>query len=49
MNKFFTGFVLGIVVATIGITGILNIGQRGVDLIKHQSQELAKPAQSTQN
>lgn len=43
MTKFVAGFITGIVVATVGINGILNVAQKGIDTVKTQSHELAKP------
>jgi hypothetical protein len=42
MTKIFIGFVLGIVVATVGFGGIARMLDRGVDTVKTQSQEMAK-------
>jgi len=42
MTKIFIGFVLGIIVATVGFGGIARMLDRGVDTVKTQSQELAK-------
>ena len=36
------GFVLGLVVATVGFSGVARLLDRGVDTIKQQSQELSK-------
>jgi len=36
------GFVLGLVVATVGFSGVARLLDRGVETIKTQSQELAK-------
>jgi hypothetical protein len=42
MTKFAVGFVLGIVVATVGFTGVARILDHGISTVKTQSQELAK-------
>lgn len=42
MTKLVIAFVLGIVVGTVGLTGVINVAQKGVDVVKNQSQELAK-------
>ena len=40
--KLIIGFVLGLVVATVGFSGIARMLDRGVQTIQTQSQELAK-------
>jgi hypothetical protein len=42
MTKILIGFVLGIIVATVGFSGIARMLDRGVDTVKTQSQEMAK-------
>ena len=42
MTKILIGFVLGIIVATVGFGGIARMLDRGVDTVKTQSQEMAK-------
>ena len=42
MVKFILGFVLGIVVATVGFAGITKVLDRGVQTIQQQSKELAR-------
>lgn len=42
MMKFATGFVLGVVVASVGFTGIARMLDRGVDTIQQTSKELAQ-------
>ncbi len=42
MTKILIGFVLGIIVATVGFSGIARMLDRGVETVKTQSQELAK-------
>ena len=40
--RFVIGFILGLVVATVGFSGIARMLDRGVQTIQTQSQELAK-------
>jgi hypothetical protein len=42
MSKFFIGFVMGLVVAAVGFSGIARIADRGVQTIQEQSRELAQ-------
>jgi hypothetical protein len=42
MSKFIMGFVLGIIVATIGFSGVARLLDSGVDVVKEKSQELAR-------
>jgi hypothetical protein len=42
MTKFIVGFVLGVVVSTIGLTGLARVADRGVEHLKETSQEVAK-------
>ena len=42
MTKLFIGFVLGIVVASVGFSGIAKILDHGVETVKSQSKELAQ-------
>ena len=42
MTKLVIAFILGIVVGTVGLTGVIHVAQKGVDVVKNQSQELAK-------
>mgnify|MGYP003342069414 CR=1 len=42
MKGFLIGFVLGLVVATVGFTGLARIADRGVTKIQEQSKELAQ-------
>ena len=41
MKQFIIGTVFGLVLATVGFSGIARIMDRGVDTVKTQSQELA--------
>ena len=40
--RFITGFVLGLIVATVGFSGVARMVDNGIDRVKAQSQELAK-------
>lgn len=42
MRNLIIGFVIGIVVATVGFTGIARLLDRGVQTIQHHSKELAQ-------
>ena len=42
MRSFIIGTVFGIVVATVGFSGIARLLDRGVDTVKTQTQDLAK-------
>jgi capsular polysaccharide biosynthesis protein len=42
MKNMLIGFVLGLVVATVGFSGVARLLDKGVETIKTQSQELAK-------
>ena len=42
MFRFIMGFVLGLIVATVGFGGIARILDHGVETIKSTSEELAK-------
>ena len=42
MTKLFIGFVLGLVVATVGFGGVARMLDRGIDTVKTHSQEYAK-------
>jgi hypothetical protein len=42
MRSFIVGFVLGLVVATVGFSGVAKILDHGINTVKTQSQELAK-------
>jgi hypothetical protein len=42
MKAFILGTVFGLVLATVGFSGIARIMDRGVDTIKTQSVEMAK-------
>lgn len=42
MTKLLVAFVLGIVVGTVGLNGVINVAQKGVEAVKTQSTELAK-------
>ena len=42
MTKFLIGFVAGIIVASVGFSGIARIADKGVQTIQNQSKELAQ-------
>lgn len=42
MIKFITGFVIGIVIATVGFSGIAQLADRGVQTIQDQTKELVR-------
>ena len=42
MSKLIVGFVLGLVVATVGFGGIARMLDKGIETVKTQSQEMAK-------
>jgi len=42
MKAFITGTIFGLVLATVGFSGIAKIIDNGVDTVKTQSTELAK-------
>ena len=42
MKNFIIGTIFGLVIATVGFSGIANILDRGVNTLKAQSQELEK-------
>jgi hypothetical protein len=42
MTKFVIGFILGVIVATIGFSGVARLLDSGVDVVKEKSQELAR-------
>lgn len=42
MKGFALGTIFGLILATVGFSGIARILDRGVDTIKTQSQEMAK-------
>jgi hypothetical protein len=40
--KLIIGFILGLIVATVGFSGMARMLDNGIDRVKTQSQELAK-------
>jgi len=42
MKGYVITFILGMVVATVGVSGIARIFDKGIDTVKTHSQELAK-------
>lgn len=42
MSKFIAGTIFGIVLATVGFSGIARMLDRGVDTVKTQTREIAR-------
>ena len=42
MKAFVLGTIVGLILATVGFSGIARIFDKGIDTVKTQSQELAK-------
>ena len=42
MRSFIAGTIFGLVLATVGFSGIARMLDKGVDTVKTQSQEMAK-------
>jgi capsular polysaccharide biosynthesis protein len=42
MSKLVIGFILGLVVATVGFSGLARMFDKGIDTVKHTSKELAQ-------
>ena len=42
MRNLLIGFILGVVVATVGFSGVARILDKGVTTVKSQSQDLAQ-------
>ena len=42
MKAFIAGTIFGLVLATVGFSGIARLLNKGVDTVKTQSQEMAK-------
>ena len=42
MKSFIAGTVFGIVLATVGFSGVVRMFDNGVDIVKTQSQELSQ-------
>lgn len=42
MIKFFVGVLVGLMLATVGFSGIARMADKGVETLKTHSQELAK-------
>jgi hypothetical protein len=49
MIKLVAAFVLGIVVATVGLSGIAQIADSGIEAIKTQSQNLSRNGQISES
>lgn len=42
MIQLLIGFILGIFVATVGVTGILTAADKGVNVVKEQSKQISR-------
>lgn len=42
MDRFFIGVIFGIALATVGMSGIAKVVDKGIDVVKEQSREYAK-------
>lgn len=42
MRNLIIGFILGLVVATVGFSGLARMFDKGIDSVKQQSKELAQ-------
>ena len=42
MGKFIAGIIFGLVLATVGFSGIARMLDKGIETVKTQSQEIAK-------
>ena len=42
MDRFFIGVIVGIVLATVGMSGIARVVDKGIDVVKEQSREYAR-------
>ena len=42
MRNLIVGFIIGLVVATVGFSGVARILDRGIETLKTQSQEMAR-------
>ena len=42
MRLFIVGFVLGLIVATVGFSGVARILDHGIETVKSQSRDLAQ-------
>ena len=42
MTKFIVGFICGLIVATVGFSGIARILDKGVDTVKEKSVEMSR-------
>ena len=42
MDRFFVGVVVGIVISTIGMSGMAKVVDNGIDMVKAQSRELSR-------
>jgi hypothetical protein len=42
MYTFIAGFILGIVVATVGVSGVAKVLDKGVETVKHEAVKATK-------
>jgi hypothetical protein len=42
MSKFIVGTIFGVVLSTVGVSGITRMLDKGVDTVKTQTQEIAR-------
>ena len=42
MIQLLIGFILGIFVATVGVTGVLTAADKGVNAVKEQSKQISR-------
>ena len=42
MRNFVLGIIFGLVIATVGFSGLARMFDKGIDQVKHQSKELAQ-------
>lgn len=42
MDRFFIGVIVGIALATVGMSGIARVVDKGIDVVKEQSREYAR-------
>jgi len=40
--KLIIAFILGIVVGTVGLNGVINVAQKGIETVKSESKNLAQ-------
>ena len=47
MKSFIVGVIIGVIISSVGISGVAQILDHGVEKVKTTSQELAKPVEPT--